>query len=207
VVAGTTCEGSALASVRWVGVGSAATVVVGTTRECATLDPGPSVGVGPARQCGVGHNRSCSGLCSFGRRGINQPLWKRARRLRVLLWPMFALSAWTQKATVVAGKAVEGGDVASLRLFGVALNSHSLSGHYWLGRFCCLCLRGRRGLSQPMWWRARQVRTLLCPMFAWWALAHPATVVARTSGEGAALASVRSGGLGSASHCACGHDW
>jgi hypothetical protein len=34
------------------------------------------------------------------------------------------------------------------------------------------------------------VRTLLWPLFAWSALAHPATVVAGTKVEGAALASV-----------------
>jgi hypothetical protein len=43
------------------------------------------------------------------------------------------------------------------------------------------------------------VRSLLCPLFARSELAHPATVLAGTTGEGAALASVRWVCLGSAS--------
>jgi hypothetical protein len=49
------------------------------------------------------------------------------------------------------------------------------------------------------------VRALLWTLFAPSALAQPATVVGGTTGEGTALASVRSVGLGSASHCGVGH--
>jgi hypothetical protein len=41
-------------------------------------------------------------VSSLGRRGLMQPLWSRARHVRALLWPLFAWSAWVQKATVVA---------------------------------------------------------------------------------------------------------
>jgi hypothetical protein len=50
------------------------------------------------------------------------------------------------------------------------------------------------------------VRALLLPAFAQSAWAQPATAVAGTTGEGAALASVRSVGVGSASLCSGGHD-
>jgi hypothetical protein len=65
---------------------------------------------------------------------------------------------------------------------------------------------GRRGLSQTLWWRTRQLRALLWTLFERSAWAQPATVVADTTGEGAALASVRSVGVGSYSHCVGGHD-
>jgi hypothetical protein len=48
------------------------------------------------------------------------------------------------------------------------------------------------------------VRALLWPLFARSAWDEPATVVAGTTREGAALASVRSVGLGSTSQCVCG---
>jgi hypothetical protein len=32
----------------------------------------------------------CTGLCSFGRRGLREALWWRARQLIALLWPLFA---------------------------------------------------------------------------------------------------------------------
>jgi hypothetical protein len=50
------------------------------------------------------------------------------------------------------------------------------------------------------------VRALLWPLFAWSALSQPAIVVVATTGEGAALASVRSVGVGSASHSGGGHE-
>jgi hypothetical protein len=77
-----------------------------------------------------------------------------------------------------------------------------------------------------MCWRSRKVRATLWPLFAWSAWAQPATLVADTTvegaalvlyalsawaqpatvvagktGEGAALASFRLVGMGSASHC------
>jgi hypothetical protein len=47
---------------------------------------------------------------------------------------------------------------------------------------------------------------LLWPLFARSACAQPATVVADTTGEGAALASVLSIGVSSGSHCVGWHD-
>jgi hypothetical protein len=51
------------------------------------------------------------------------------------------------------------------------------------------------------------VRALLWPLFAWPAWDPPPTELAGTSCEGDALASVRSIGVGSASHYGVGHDW
>jgi hypothetical protein len=87
------------------------------------------------------------------------------------------------------------------------------------------------GLIQSLWWRARQERELLWPLIVWSAWAQQAnvvagttrqetpleffarlavaekfTVVAHTSGEGAALAFVRSVGVGSDSLLVGGHD-
>jgi hypothetical protein len=70
----------------------------------------------------------------------------------------------------------------------------------------CLCSLGQGGHSKPQLWRERQVRALLWPLFAWSALSQPAIVVAATTGEGAALVSVRSVGVGSASISGGGHE-
>jgi hypothetical protein len=51
------------------------------------------------------------------------------------------------------------------------------------------------------------MRALLWPLFARSEWAQAATVVAGTKNEGAVLASIRSVGVGSASHCVGGHDW
>jgi hypothetical protein len=50
------------------------------------------------------------------------------------------------------------------------------------------------------------VTALFWTLFARSTFAQPATVVAGTTGEGAALATVRSLGVGSDSHCGAGHD-
>jgi hypothetical protein len=50
------------------------------------------------------------------------------------------------------------------------------------------------------------VRALLLPLFAWSAWAELATVVADTTGQGAALACVRMLGMGSTSHYGGVHD-
>jgi hypothetical protein len=92
---------------------------------------------------------------------------------------------------VVAGTTVEGASLGSVRLFCVGSASHSGGGHDWLGHCSGLFSLVRRGLSQPLCWRTRQVRALLWPLLAWWAWPQPATVVAGTTDEGAALASVR----------------
>jgi hypothetical protein len=67
-------------------------------------------------------------------------------------------------------------------------------------RFYGVCSLGTRGLNKPLWWRVRQVRALLRSLFSWSAWAQAATVLADTTGEGAALASVRLVGVVSASH-------
>jgi hypothetical protein len=50
------------------------------------------------------------------------------------------------------------------------------------------------------------VRALVWPLFVRMSWTQPASAVAGTKGEGAALASVRSFGVGLASHCCGGHD-
>jgi hypothetical protein len=51
------------------------------------------------------------------------------------------------------------------------------------------------------------VRSLLWPLFGWSAWAQTASVVADTTDEVTALASVRLVVVGSASYCDGGHDW
>jgi hypothetical protein len=96
-----------------------------------------------------------------------------------MLWPMIVWSSWDQPANMVACTASEDGALA--------------------------CLFGLRGLSQPLWWRARQMRTLLWPLFDRSAWAVPVTVVAGTRFDGAELASVRLVGVSPASHCGDEH--
>jgi hypothetical protein len=48
----------------------------------------------------------------------------------VLLWPLYARSAWDQAATLVAGKTGEGPSQASIQSFGVGSDSHSVGGNY-----------------------------------------------------------------------------
>jgi hypothetical protein len=141
--------------------------------------------------CGGEHDRwgRCSGLCYLGRRGLRQPLWRRARQVRALLSHVFARSARAQPATVVADTKLEGTALASVRLVVEGSARHCGGGHESWERSPGFCSLGRRGLSQPLWWRARQVRALLWPLFAWSAWAQPGTVVASTTGESARLSS------------------
>ena len=89
----------------------------------------------------------------------------------------------------------------------------------WLAEDQSLWLRGDRqerwsGLAsvplmvwaQSLWWRERQVRALLWPLVSRSAWAQPDIVVTGTSCEADDLASVRSVGEVSASHCGDGHD-
>jgi hypothetical protein len=82
VVAGTTVDGAALASVRWLGLCQPATVVVGTRVEGASLISVRFIGEGSASHSGGGQDKRgrWSDLCSIGRRGIIQPLWWRVRQ-------------------------------------------------------------------------------------------------------------------------------
>jgi hypothetical protein len=105
---------------------------------------------------------------------------------------MFAWSSWAHPGSVEAGTTWEGGALASLRSVGVCSASHCGGGHVSGMRRSSLCSIGRRGLSQPLCWLARQVRALLWALFAWSSSAQPATVVAGTTGEGFALASIQS---------------
>jgi hypothetical protein len=124
-----------------------------------------------------------------------------------LLWLLFARSAWAHPATVLADSTGEGAALASFRLVGVGLASHCGGRHDRIGPCSSLCSLGRIGLEKALWWRARQVRELLCPLVARWAWAQPTTVVAVTTVEGAALDSVRFVSVGSAIHSVGGQDW
>jgi hypothetical protein len=179
-----------------------ATVLAGTTVEGSSVASDRLVGVGSVSHSGRGHYRCgrCSGLCSLGRRGFSQPLLLRTRKLRALFWPLFAWSSWAQPATVEAGAKSEIVALASIRSICVVSTSHCCGRHDRRGRCFGLCSLGRRGLIQPLWWRIRQVKALLWPLFDSSAWAQEATVVAGTTGEGAALASVLSVGISSGSH-------
>jgi hypothetical protein len=65
----------------------------------------------------------------FGRRGLSQPLWWRAREMRALLWPLFDRSAWDLPVTVVAGTRIDGAELDSVRLVSVGSASHCGGGH------------------------------------------------------------------------------
>jgi hypothetical protein len=119
---------------------------------------------------------------------------------------MFALSAWAQTATVVAGLRGEGDALASLRSVDVSSNSHRGSGHDKLGRCCGLSSLGRRGLSQLLWWPARYVMAILWPLLALPALAQPANTLAGMKVEGAVMLYVRFVGVSSARHCVGKHE-
>jgi hypothetical protein len=69
-------------------------------------------------------------LCSLGRRGLSQPLWLRALRVRALRWPLFGLSSWAQPATVVVVTTCESAGLASVRLVGVVSVCHCVGGHF-----------------------------------------------------------------------------
>jgi hypothetical protein len=107
---------------------------------------------------------------------------------------------------VVARTTVEGADLASVRLVGVGIASNYGGWIDRKGRCSGLCSLGRRGLSQPLWWRERQLRALLWPLFGLSEWEQPDTDVAGTTREGAAMASVRLVGVGSDRHCGGGHD-
>jgi hypothetical protein len=135
--------------------------------------------------------------------------------LSALMWPLFAWSSGSQPATVVAGTIGEGAILASVHFSVVGSASHcggehegegtALAsarfvgvfsaihgcGHDRRGRCCGICSIGRRGLSQALWWLDRHLRALLWPLFAWSALAKPATLLAINIVEGAAPASPR----------------
>jgi hypothetical protein len=105
--------------------------VAGTTVEGAYLDTDRFFGVGSGSHCVGGHDSSgpCSGLGSLVRRGPSQLLCWRLGQVRVVIWPLLALSAWAQPATVVAGTTGDGANVAFVHLFGMGPASHFFGGH------------------------------------------------------------------------------
>jgi hypothetical protein len=94
----------------------------------------------------------------------------------VLLWPLFARSAWAHSATVVDSTTGEGAALAQFARSAWDQSATVVSG------------------------------TIDWPLFARSARAQPATVVAGTTRESNTLASVRSVGVGTASLCVGGHD-
>jgi hypothetical protein len=65
---------------------------------------------------------------------------------------------------------------------------------------------GRRRPNQPLGWRRRQERGAALASVPLVGVVQPATLVAGTTGECAAVASVRLVGVCSDSHCGGGHD-
>jgi hypothetical protein len=143
-------------------------LVASTKVQGASLVFVSLVGIGSASHFGGEHDRRgrSSGLSSLGRRWLSHALWWRARQVKSLPWPLLAWSAWAQPAYQLASTKAETVGLASVRSVVVGSARHCDG-------------------------RQRQVRALpwhLCSLSAW---AQPATVVAGTKAEGAALASVR----------------
>jgi hypothetical protein len=85
--------------------------------------------------------------------------------VRALLRPLFARSAWSQPATMVAGTTGEGADLASVPSVGVGSTSICGGGktdEALLGPLFSLSA----WVQQPPCWLARQVRELLWPLVA-----------------------------------------
>jgi hypothetical protein len=142
-----------------------------------------SVDVVSVSHCGGGHDR-----------------WEE------LLWALFARSAWSQPANMLAGTTGEVTALASFRSVGVGSARHSVAGHNRRVHCSGMFSHDRCWLSQPLWWRTRHVRAQIWPPFALSAWSQPATVVAVTKIEGTALASVRSVDVGSTNDCGRVHD-
>ena len=153
----------------------------------------------------------------------------RARNVRAALSPLFARSAWAQPVTVEAGRTFddavvasvcsvgvstsrdcgsgnesEGSSLASDSLVGVGSTSHYVGGHDRRWRWSGLYAWSTR--AEPLWWRARQLRAQISPLFVCSVCAQEATVLAGMNFEGTTLASVRSVGVGSSSFCGSGQD-
>jgi hypothetical protein len=123
----------------------------------------------------------------------------------VVLTPVHS-EAWAQSATEVAGTKFERAALASVRLVGESSASHCVGGHYRCERCSGLCSVGRLDLRQPLLSRARLVKVMLWPMFAWSARTQAATVVTCTKVEGVTLTLYPKLCVGSASHCDGSHD-
>ena len=94
----------------------------------------------------------------------------------------------------------------SVRPFGEGSASRCGGGHDCLGYSSGLSSLGRRGVSQPLWWRVRQVMAPQWTLLSRSVRAQPATVLAGTTGEGPPLASDRLVGVDSASNSGEGPD-
>jgi hypothetical protein len=124
--------------------------------------------------------------------------------VRALLWPVFARSTLVQPAIMVSGTTDEGTPLACVLSVVVHSAFHCGFGHDRWGSCCGFCSLCRRELSHSLCCRVRQVMAQLWPLIARSAWSQTATVLAGTTGEGASQASVRSVGVGSASHCGDG---
>jgi hypothetical protein len=127
--------------------------------------------------------------------------------VRALLLPLFPRSAWALSATVEADKTCEGAHLAFVSSVFLSSVSHCGGGHDRSWSCSGLCSLGRGGIVQRLEAGAkREVRALLWPLLAWSSWSQPATLVAGTTGQRAALASLRFVGVGSSSHCGSRHD-
>ena len=106
------------------------------------------------------------------------------------------MSARTEVATIVTGTTGEGTVLVCVRSVGGGLASDCGGGHDSCGGCSGLCSLGRRGHRQPICWRERQERALLCRLIELLASALSATLLAGAKGEGAALAFCSFGGRG-----------
>jgi hypothetical protein len=159
-----------------------ASVLAGTTGEVAAWASVRSIGVDSASPCGGGTTGDDVSLVSISSVGSDRQWW-RARQVRALFWPLFDRSSWAQPDTLMEGTTGVGAALASFRSFGVGSDNHCGGGHYSSGRCSGLRTFVRRGLSQPLGRLDRQVRSLLRPLFAWLAWTQAATVLAATTGR------------------------
>jgi hypothetical protein len=77
--------------------------------------------------------------------------WWRAGDMRALLWPLFALSALSLPATIVAATKSEGAAKAYVRSIGVSLACHCGGGNNRCGSRSGLRSLGHRELIQARW--------------------------------------------------------
>ena len=122
-----------------------------------------------------------------------------------LLWPLMAWWTWDQPGTDLVDTTAEGAVLASVRSVDVGSGSHCSDGNDCIGHCSGLCSLGLRGVSQPLWWRARQVMAILWHLNARWTWDQPGTVEVDTTDEGAILATIPSVDLDTGSHCVSGH--
>jgi hypothetical protein len=108
-----------------------ATQEAGTICQDIALATVRSVGLVSARHLVSGHESlgRFSSFCSLGLRGTSHPLWWLVLQVRALLWSLITWSAYSQRATVLAGTTFEGDSFDSIRLVGVGSENHCGGGH------------------------------------------------------------------------------